>query len=139
MLSQSKKIGYLEKSGEGKQEECVKVQDSWPPNSDCSFWLKGHKTEISIVGLDLKVLVLSYLLTTFDLKLEAIVFFLRVKSDLKATRFFMLIISPKTSNQNLEIVILFIVVEGLVFEEDIPQLHLSGKGFKSYPRDIWFI
>ena len=54
--------GYLEKSGEGKQEGCVKTQDSWPPTPHYTSWLKGHETEISTAGLDLKGLVPSYLL-----------------------------------------------------------------------------
>ena len=55
--------GYLEKSGESKQEGCVKAQDGWPPAPHCTSWLKGHETEISTAGLDLKGLVPSYLLT----------------------------------------------------------------------------
>ena len=35
--------GYLEKSGEGKQEGCAKKGDGWPPNPDCTSWLKGQK------------------------------------------------------------------------------------------------
>ena len=49
--------GYLEKSGEGKQEGCVKAQDGWPHPP-----IKGHETEISNAGLDLKGLVQSYLI-----------------------------------------------------------------------------
>jgi hypothetical protein len=56
---------YLEKSGEGKQEGCAKAQDGWPPAPHRTSWLKGHETEISTVGLDLKVLVSSYLLLTY--------------------------------------------------------------------------
>ena len=55
--------GYLEKSGEGKQEGCAKAQNGWPPTFHCTSWLKGHETEISTVGLNLKGLVPSYLLT----------------------------------------------------------------------------
>jgi len=44
------------------QEGCVKVQDGWPPTTHCPSWLKGHETEISPAGLDLKGLVPSYLL-----------------------------------------------------------------------------
>ena len=55
--------GYLEKSGEGKQEGCAKAQDNWPPAPHCTSWLKGYETEISTVGLVLKGLVPSYLLT----------------------------------------------------------------------------
>ena len=55
--------GYLEESGEDKQEECVKAQDGRPPALHCTSWLKGHETEISTAGLDLKGLVPSYLLT----------------------------------------------------------------------------
>ena len=60
--------GYLEKSGEGKQEGCVKEQDGWPlAPPHCTSWLKGHETEISTAGLDLKGLVPFYLLTFFYL------------------------------------------------------------------------
>ena len=45
--------GYLEKSGEGKQEGYVKAQDGWPP--------APHETEISTAGLELKGLVPSYI------------------------------------------------------------------------------
>ena len=51
--------GYLEKSGEGKQEGCVKAQDGWSPNPHCTSLLKGHQTEISTTSLDLKGLVPS--------------------------------------------------------------------------------
>ena len=55
--------GYLEKPGEGKQERCAKAQDGWPLTPHCTSWLKGHKTEISTAGLNLKGLISSYLLT----------------------------------------------------------------------------
>ena len=54
--------GYLEKSGEGKQEGCVKAKDGWPPTPHCTSWLKGHETEISTAGLNLKGIVPSYLI-----------------------------------------------------------------------------
>ena len=51
----------------------------------------------------------------FDLKLKVIVPFLRVNSGFESNQppstLLALIISPKTSNQNLEIANLFIVVE----------------------------
>ena len=47
--------GYLEKSGEGKQEGCAKAQDGWPPTPHCTSWLKGQETEISTAGTDCKV------------------------------------------------------------------------------------
>ena len=47
--------GYLEKSGEGKQEGCAKAQDGWPPAPHCTSWLKGQETEISTAGRDCKV------------------------------------------------------------------------------------
>ena len=47
--------GYLEKSGEGKQEGCAKAQDGWPPTPHCTSWLKGQETEISNAGTDCKV------------------------------------------------------------------------------------
>ena len=47
--------GYLEKSGEGKQEGCAKVQDGWPSTLHCTSWLKGQETEISTAGRDCKV------------------------------------------------------------------------------------
>ena len=54
---------YLEKSGEGKQEGYARAQDVWPPTTHCISWLKGHETEISTAGSDLKGLLPSYLLT----------------------------------------------------------------------------
>ena len=47
--------GYLEKSGEGKQEGCAKAQVGWPPAPHCTSWLKGQETEISTAGTDCKV------------------------------------------------------------------------------------
>ena len=47
--------GYLEKSGEGKQEGCAKAQDGWPPTPRCTSWLKDQETDISTVGRDCKV------------------------------------------------------------------------------------
>ena len=47
--------GYLEKSGEGKQEGCAKAQDGWPPTPHCTSWLKGQETEISTASRDCKV------------------------------------------------------------------------------------
>ena len=47
--------GYLEKSGEDKQEGCAKAQDGWPPTPRCTSWLKGQETEISTAGTDCKV------------------------------------------------------------------------------------
>ena len=41
----------------------MKTQGGWPPTPHCTSWLKGHETEISTAGLDLKGLVPSYLLT----------------------------------------------------------------------------
>ena len=52
--------GYRVKSVEGKQEGCVKALDGWPPAPHCTSWLKGHDTETSTAGLDLKGLVSSY-------------------------------------------------------------------------------
>ena len=49
--------GYLEKSGEGKQEGWAKAQDGWPPTPHCTSWLKGQETEISTAGTDCKVLM----------------------------------------------------------------------------------
>ena len=47
--------GYLEKSGEGKQDGYVKAQDGWPPTPHCTSWLKGQETEISTAVRDCKV------------------------------------------------------------------------------------
>ena len=58
--------GQLEKSREDKQERCAKAQDGRALAPHCTSWLKGHETEISTAGLDLKVLVPSYLLTCKD-------------------------------------------------------------------------
>ena len=33
--------GYLEKSGEGKQEGCAKAQDGWPPTTPLHFLAEG--------------------------------------------------------------------------------------------------
>jgi len=60
--------GNLEKSGEGKEEGCVKAQDGWPPASHCTFWLKGHEMDISTAGLDLKGLVPSFTYLLFFLQ-----------------------------------------------------------------------
>ena len=35
--------GYLEQTGEGKQEGCVKAQDGWPPTPHYTSWLKGQR------------------------------------------------------------------------------------------------
>ena len=47
--------GYLEESGEGKQEGFAKAQDGWPPTPHCISWLKGQEMEISTAGRDCKV------------------------------------------------------------------------------------
>lgn len=58
------KNGYLEKTGEGKQEAFAKAQDDCPP---WTSWLKADKTETSTVCLDLKGLVPTCLLSTSSL------------------------------------------------------------------------
>ena len=35
--------GYLEKSGEGKQEGCAKAQDGWPPTPHCAPGWRAKK------------------------------------------------------------------------------------------------
>ena len=35
--------GYLEKSGEGKQEGCAKAQDGWPPTPHCTSLAEGPR------------------------------------------------------------------------------------------------
>jgi hypothetical protein len=58
---------YLEKSRESKQEGCATEQDGWsripPPSPHCTYWLKGHETEISTNNNDCKSSMLNYLLT----------------------------------------------------------------------------
>jgi hypothetical protein len=43
--------GNLKKSGEGKEEGCVKAQYVWASTSHCTFWLKCREMEISTASL----------------------------------------------------------------------------------------
>ena len=76
--------------------------------------------------------LLNFRLGSFDLKLEVIVPFLRVKIDFRATNPSpSLLISLKISNQNLEMAICLIVFQvsgNYVFLEDTPTPQLSGQG-----------